>query len=112
NYVSDTTAAFLAVGEAEGVDGQLFNIGSGTGRSVREMIDSVQRVVGTEKPVRQDKARVRPENSEVQTLICDYGHAAATFGYRPSVDFDEGLAHVRDYVLERGSPADVTRYRI
>jgi NAD dependent epimerase/dehydratase len=112
NYVSDTTAAFLAVGESDGVEGKLFNIGSGTGRTVAEMIDSVQRVVGTQKPVRQDEARVRPEKSEVRALICDYRRAAATFAYRPSVDFEEGLARLRDYIIEQGSPPDVTAYRI
>jgi NAD dependent epimerase/dehydratase len=112
NYVADTTASFLAVGESDGVDGQLFNIGSGTGRTIAEMIDAVQRVVGTEKPVRQDKLRMRPEKSEVRALICDYRKAAETFGYQPSVDFGEGLARVRDYIVEHGSSSDATAYRI
>jgi NAD dependent epimerase/dehydratase len=112
NYVSDTTKSFLAVGASESVEGQLFNIGSGTGRTIAEMIEAVQRVAGTEKPVRQDKARVRPEKSEVRALICDYRKAAETFGYQPSVSFEEGLARVRDYIIEHGSPSDVTVYRI
>jgi NAD dependent epimerase/dehydratase len=112
NYVSDTIASFLAVGASESVEGELFNIGSGTGRTVAEMIDAVQRVVGTEKPVRQDKARVRPDKSEVRALICDYGKARETFGYQPSVKFEDGLARVRDFIIEHGSPSDVTAYRI
>lgn len=112
NYVADTTASFLAVGESAGVEGDLFNIGSGTGRTIAEMIEAIQRVVGTEKPVRLDNARIRPEKSEVRALICDYRKAAETFGYRPSVDFEEGLARVRDYILEHGSLSDPTVYRI
>jgi nucleoside-diphosphate-sugar epimerase len=76
------------------------------------MIDAVQRVAGTAKLVRQEKARVRPEKSEVKALTCDYGKARGTFGYQPSVSFEDGLARVRDYIIERGSPSDVTAYRI
>jgi NAD dependent epimerase/dehydratase len=112
NYVSDTIDSFLAVGASDGVEGQLFNIGSGIGRTVAEMVDSVQRVVGSEKPVLQDTARVRPEKSEVRALVCDYRKAAETFGYQPSVDFDEGLARVRDYIVEHESASDATVYRI
>ena len=112
NYVSDTVAAFLAVGEQEGVIGELFNIGSSVGRSIAEMINAVQEVAGTNKPVRQDAARVRPEKSEVNALICDYRKAEATFGYRPVVDFAEGLGRLRDYLAEHAPSSDVAVYRI
>lgn len=112
NYVSDTVAAFLAVGAQDGVVGELFNIGSGIGRSIAEMIDVVQEVAGTNKPVRQDAARVRPEKSEVKALICDYRKAESAFGYRPIVEFAEGLERLRDYLAEHAPSSDVAVYRI
>ena len=112
NYVTDTVAAFLGVGAADGVEGELFNVGSGKGRTVAEMLDAVQRVAGVEKPVEQDDARMRPEKSEVMALICDYGKAKATFGYEPRVDFEEGLVRLRDYLVEREMPAGLSAYHV
>jgi NAD dependent epimerase/dehydratase len=112
NYVTDTVAAFLGVGAAEGVEGELFNIGSGKGRTVADMLDAIQRVVGVEKPVVQDEARMRPEMSEVMALICDYGKAKAVFGYEPRVDFEEGLVRLRDYLVGSKTVADVAAYHV
>jgi NAD dependent epimerase/dehydratase len=112
NYVADTVAAFLGVGAAEGVEGELFNAGSGVGRTIGDMLDAVQRVAGVEKPVEQDPLRMRPEKSEVNALICDFRKANAAFGYEPHVAFDEGLAQLRDYLIDRGAPAGVAEYRV
>lgn len=112
NYVADTVAAFLGVGSAEEVDGELFNVGSGVGRTVAEMLDAIQRVVGVEKPVHQDEGRLRPEKSEVKALICDYGKAKATFGYEPSVEFEDGLVRLRDHVVGREAPSDLAVYHV
>ena len=112
NYVADTVAAFMGVGAADGVEGELFNIGSGIGRTIAEMLDAVQRVVGVDKLVQQDEARVRPEKSEVKALICDFRKAQATFGYEPRVDFEEGLAKLRDYLVEREMPSDPAVYHV
>ena len=44
NYVSDTVAAFLGVGAADGVEGELYNVGSGVGgRSPRCWRDPARR---------------------------------------------------------------------
>jgi NAD dependent epimerase/dehydratase len=112
NYVADTVAAFLAVGAAEGVEGELFNVGSGVGRTIGDMLDAIQRVVGVEKPVEMERSRMRPERSEVTALICDYRKAAAAFGYEPRVDFEDGLVMLRDYLVSRDVPTGLTAYHV
>ena len=111
NYVSDTVAGLLAVGVTEGIEGELFNIGSGIGRSVAEMIDVIQAVAGVDKPVRSLDERVRPDRSEVAELICDISKATEILGYRPTVAFEAGIAAVRDYLIEH-RPADPSLYHI
>ena len=72
------------------------------------MLAAIQRVAGVNKPVVQDEARFRPEKSEVMALVCDYRKAKATFGYEPRVEFEEGLARLRDYVVaQRRRPTRV-----
>ena len=112
NYVSDTVAAFLALGAAEGVLGGTYNVGSGTGHTIGAIVEAVVRVSGTSKSVRQAEERVRPEHSEVERLICDYSKAAAAFGYTPTVSLETGLAAVRDYLALHPPPRDPGQYRV
>jgi nucleoside-diphosphate-sugar epimerase len=112
NYVADTVGAFVAAASAEGVEGEVFNIGSGRGQTVREMLDSVQSVVGVELPVVHEPARIRPDKSEVRALICDFKKATSAFSYEPTVDFEDGLMRLRDYLLAEGSPVDINAYRV
>jgi len=112
NYVSDTVGAFLGVGAAPGVEGEAFNIGSGVGRTIREMLEGVQRVAGVDKPVEEDAARVRPEKSEVRALVCDFQKAHAMFGYEPRVPFEEGLVRLRDYLVGGNVPTDLAAYYV
>lgn len=110
-YVSDTVEAFLELAAAEGIDGEVFNVGSGVGRSIREMLDLILEVAAVDKPVRQVQERFRPEKSEVAALVCDYGKAQATFGWEPSVSFKDGLERLRDSLIQR-SLAELDRYHV
>jgi nucleoside-diphosphate-sugar epimerase len=112
NYVSDTVAAFMQVGAADDVEGELFNIGSGVGRTIGEMLENVQRVAGVQKPVDHDNDRVRPVKSEVNALVCDYRKAKAVFGYEPHVSFEAGLTKLRNYLVERETPNDLGVYHV
>jgi NAD dependent epimerase/dehydratase len=111
NYVSDTVDAFVSVAEADSVDGEVFNVGCGVGRSVGEMLELVQTAAGTNKRVVHEPERVRPVASEVFALVCDYGKALRAFGYEPTVAFEEGLVRLRDYLAGTWT-ADAAAYRI
>jgi UDP-glucose 4-epimerase len=111
-YVADTVDGFLRVAAADGVEGEVFNVGSGVGRTVAEMLDAVQRVVGVDKPVEQVEARLRPAKSEVAALVCDFRKAQKAFGYEPRTEFEDGLVRLRDHLVERSSPADVAVYHV
>jgi UDP-glucose 4-epimerase len=112
NYVADTVAGFLGIGAAEGVDGAVFNVGSGIGHTIGEIVTAVQRVAGTAKPVRQVAERERPAASEVERLLADSSKAAAAFGYRPATTLEEGLARVRDYLQAAPPQLDPSVYRV
>ncbi len=111
NFVSDTVAGLLAVGSTEGIEGEVFNIGSGVGRSVAEIIEVVLAVTGVDRPVRSADERVRPDRSEVAELICDISKATQILGYRPTVPFEIGVAAVRDYLTEY-RPTDPSSYHV
>lgn len=112
NYVADTVAGFLGAGSAEGVEGDVFNVGSGKGHTIGEILALVQQVAGTDKPVRQAEERVRPPKSEVGRLVCDYSRAAAAFGYAPATPLVQALEHVRDYLLSNPPAHPPNLYRV
>jgi len=112
NFVDDTVAGFLGVGAADGVEGEVYNVGSGIGRTVGDMLAEIQVVVGVNKPVQQEPTRIRPEKSEVEALVCDYGKANAAFGYEPAVGFREGLTRLRDHLAERLPASDPAAYHV
>jgi nucleoside-diphosphate-sugar epimerase len=111
NFVSDTVAAFLALAETDHVVGEVYNVGSGEARSVGQMLDIVQEVAGTDKPVRVLPERVRPPRSEVGLLLADFSKAHAAFGYSPSVSFRDGLERLKNHLLA-SAPEELNRYHI
>jgi NAD dependent epimerase/dehydratase len=110
-YVSDTVEAFLELAATDGVEGEVYNIGSGVGRSIREMLELVEEVAAVDKPVRQVQERFRPEKSEVAALVCDYSKAQAMFGWKPSVSFKDGLERLRASLIQR-SLSELDRYHV
>jgi NAD dependent epimerase/dehydratase len=112
NYVLDTVAGFLGLGAAEGVVGGVYNVGSGRGATIGEILELVLRVAGVDKPVRQAEERVRPAGSEVERLVCDFSQAAAAFGYAPSFSLEAGLERVRDHLLAHPPAYDPALYRV
>jgi NAD dependent epimerase/dehydratase len=112
NYVADTVAGFLGAAAADGVEGNVYNIGSGQGYTIAEILALVQRVAGVDKPVRREEERVRPAKSEVGRLICDYSRAAAAFQYAPSTPLVQALEQVRGYLLSNPPAHDPNLYRV
>jgi dTDP-glucose 4,6-dehydratase len=97
-FVADTVDAFLRVGEAAGIGGETFNIGSGQEVTVRDLAARVQMLTGTNVPVVTDSARERPDASEVERLCADVRHARTRLGWAPRVTLDEGLRRTIDWI--------------
>lgn len=112
NYVADTVDGFMAVGEAAEVEGEVFNIGSGVGHSVSEILNLVLEVAEASRPVRQVQERTRPARSEVGELICDFSKAASVFGYKPQTTLRKGLERVREYIERQEPPPEPAVYRV
>lgn len=91
-YVDDTVAAFLAIGAEPKIEfGRPYNAGSGKAVSIAELLELVVELTDCKKPVEQDGMRMRPDLSEVRTLLADSSRFAAEAGWRPAVDLRDGL---------------------
>jgi len=94
-HVDDAVSAYLAIADAldEGptdAGGEAFNAGSGSSRSVLEIVQLVCEAVGTgvEAEVRGSPV---PEG-EVERQVIDYGKLRAATGWAPTIALEEGIA--------------------
>jgi UDP-glucose 4-epimerase len=83
-YVADVVEATLAAAGRPGV----FNVGTGVGTSVLELLDACRRVSGVEaEPVFEP-----PRLGELQRSVLDTALAARELGFRARTGLEEGLA--------------------
>ncbi|MDP9334777.1 MAG: GDP-mannose 4,6-dehydratase [Actinomycetota bacterium] len=109
-FVADTVRGFLAMGRADDVEGEVFNIGSGQAISVAQLIERVFRVLNVDKPIRHVALRMRPPDSEVTALICDASKARTRLGFEPVIGLDDGLNAVAEYLTSHPT-VDPSRLR-
>lgn len=80
--VADVVEAYALL-LLEGKPGEVYNVCSGRGRSIREVLEELLRLAGVSAEIRVDRARVRP--ADVQHLVGDPAKLCA-LGWRPSTD--------------------------
>ena len=91
-HVADVVSAYILL-IARGVPGQVYNVCSGRGTSVREIAERVLSKLGLEAALEPDPAFVRPV--EVPTLIGDNAKVRAATGWAPGLTMD----HILDDVI-------------
>jgi NAD dependent epimerase/dehydratase len=111
-YVADTVAGFLKAGEAQGVEGETFNLGSGQEVSIGELAGEILAQVGRPVRIEVDPARLRPEKSEVQRLLSDNQRARERLGWQPQVGLEEGLRRTIAWVREHLELYEPGRYQV
>lgn len=100
NFVKDTVAGFIKIAESPNSIGEVINVGTGTGYSVKEIADTILRIMKIEKEIVLDKNRVRPENSEVFKLICDNSKSGNLINWHPEYSLEQGLAETIEFISE------------
>ena len=92
-HVDDVVRAFLMAGANVGAAGMIFNVGSGTGVSFRQMAEMVVAQAGggriERRPWPADAARV-----ETGDFVADVNRIAGTLGWRPTIALAGGLGGV------------------
>lgn len=99
-YLTDTVDGFIKAAEAEGVDGETFNLGTGTEISIGELADQIIALIGKPVRIEIDSERLRPDRSEVMRLLSDNTKARERLAWQPQVDFPTGLQHTIAWIRE------------
>lgn len=86
-YVDDVVQANLLAAAARRVSGRVYNIGSGRATPVLEVVERINRLLGTAlRPIYSP-----PRPGDLRHNQADIARAQADLGYLPCTDLDQGL---------------------
>lgn len=101
NYVSDTVRGFISALDANGISGEVINLGSNFEISIGETARAIADVMGVELDIATDVQRLRPEKSEVERLWASNEKAGKLLNWQPEYGglegFKRGLAETADW---------------
>jgi UDP-glucose 4-epimerase len=88
-YVSDVVSALLLATRRELQAGSVFNIGSGEGIPVRDVVTRILEIMG--RPVKALMGSLPTRPDEIMKMSADNSRAGAQLDWKPAVSLDEGL---------------------
>lgn len=109
NFVTDTAAGFIALGEAPGIEGRDINIATGREVSMAETLATIARLMGREVEEVIDPERLRPAKSEVNRLCGDNTLITTLTDWRPAHTLEQGLQETIDWFVK---PENLAKYKI
>jgi GDP-4-dehydro-6-deoxy-D-mannose reductase len=91
--VRDVVKAYHLLLE-KGDNGELYNICSGTGRSIKEIIDILSKLLDVKIEIEIDKEKIRPNDNKI--IIGDNAKINKHTGWQPQISFEDSL---RDIII-------------
>ncbi|HNS09697.1 MAG TPA: SDR family NAD(P)-dependent oxidoreductase [Candidatus Ozemobacteraceae bacterium] len=100
NFVTDTAAGFMAAARYAPGRAEVYNLATGSARTIGETADLIADLVGSRIEIVHDASRDRPADSEVMRLLGNAEKARRDLGWQPAVDFRTGLQKTVEWVRE------------
>ncbi len=96
-YIDNVVQGNLRAMDTPGVSGEVFNIACGTRYSLLTIADAIGAFLGRELPRRHTP----PRPGDVKHTLADVSKAERLLGYRPEVDFADGIRQTCEYFVKR-----------
>lgn len=100
-FVADTARAFLEIAACDAALGEVVNVGSGFEISIGDLAHLIVEAVGSRAEIVLDKARLRPDASEVDRLFAGVEKAESLWGWKADYGgldgFRRGLKETADW---------------
>lgn len=108
NYVADTCRGFIELAKCDQAIGETVNIGSNFEISIKDTLDLIKDIMGSDVRFVTDEQRIRPENSEVFRLWCDISKIREFTGFEPKYSIREGLEKTVEWFTK---PENLAKYK-
>jgi GDP-4-dehydro-6-deoxy-D-mannose reductase len=89
----------------KGQYGDVYNLGSGYAYRIQEVLNLLIEISNLEVRIEQDPLRMRP--SDVQILLADTTKIQAEIGWKPTIPFQQTMADLYQYWLDRLTNIDL-----
>lgn len=104
-YVKETARFLRLLLDLGPKDGTAVNIGTSNEYTMAQIIEVVQEIMGSSLTIVQEKARIRPQNSEVKRLVCSNEKLKQITGETPREFVVEGIKETAEWIkLNINSP--------
>ena len=90
-YVKDTCHGFMEIYNSNNLWGGVTNIGMNSEISVGDLTKQIIDLMNLDISIVEDKKRIRPENSEVERLLCNNEKLLKMTNWKPTFDLKSGL---------------------
>jgi dTDP-glucose 4,6-dehydratase len=97
-YVKDTIEGFIEISNSEKLIGHVANIGSCNEISIEELFKLIVKIMKIDAEIIKDNKRIRPENSEVYRLKCNFTKLFKNTGWKPKYKIEKGLTDTINFI--------------
>ena len=102
-HVDDVVAALAVAGSRDRLSQDTLNVGSGVATPIRHAAETIRDAArSTSSVVVGGQFRI----GDVRHAVADIRRAGQAFGFRPTVDFGDGIRRLLDWVREQGPVRD------
>jgi GDP-4-dehydro-6-deoxy-D-mannose reductase len=91
---------------ARGKRGEVYNICSGKGRSIREIVTLLSEMYHIDVQIHQEQSQIRPIDNP--RIIGSYKKIQSDIGWNPKISFEESLQSIYEYWDLHSAPESVT----
>lgn len=97
-FVKDTANGFLQIAKADGLFGEITNIGMNEEITIGNLVQLIADLIGTKVEIISDEQRIRPDKSEVERLFCDNRKIIANTDWKPNYTLESGLKETIEWI--------------
>jgi nucleoside-diphosphate-sugar epimerase len=95
NYVEDLADGFVHLATADGIDGDLFNLGCGREISMRDLASLILKLMGN--PIEPEFGALPERPIEIYRMHADTAKTTACVGWTSTVSLEDGLERTIDW---------------
>ncbi len=111
-YVKDTCHGFLEIHNSDTFIGEVTNIGMNSEISIGNLANQIVNLIDMDISIVEDEQRVRPDNSELERLVCNNTRLLKHSSWQPEYSLQSGLLETIEWFRENGEYTKVDRYHI
>lgn len=111
-FVKDTCIGFIEIFNSDSLVGEVTNIGMNREISIGDLVHLIAKLTNSDIKIVLKKERVRPDNSEVNRLMCDNTKLLKYTTWKPEYTLEKGLSETTEWIKSNGDYFKPDRYSI